>query len=284
MKVGLLLEGGAMRGLYTSGCLDVLMENKIDVDGIIGVSAGALFGINFKSKQIGRALRYNRKYAKNKNYMGWYSFFKTGEIMNKEFCFNKLVNELDPVDFETYKNSKEDLWAVVTNVETGKPEYKKIDDLRQPEQIEYLRASGSMPFVSKIIKIDNKGYLDGGISDSIPIDKIMTMGFDKVIVILTRPEGYRKQKENQTFTHMFYRKYPNLIKTIEERYLKYNEQLDKVKELESQGKVFVIKPSRKVDIKRLEKDIDKIQEMYDLGVSDMNSKLESLKEYLRGDA
>ncbi len=280
MKIGLLLEGGAMRGLYTAGCLDVLMQNKIDIDGIVGVSAGALFGINFKSKQIGRALRYNKKYAKNKNYMGWYSFLKTGEIMNKDFCFNKLVNELDPVDFETYKNSKENLWAVVTNVETGKPEYKKIDDLKQHEQIEYLRASGSMPFVSKVIKIDGKGYLDGGISDSIPIDKIMTMGFDKVIVILTRPEEYRKQKGNQSFTRLFYRKYPNLIKTIEERYLKYNEQLDKVKELENEGKIFVVRPSRKVDIKRLEKDIDRIQEMYDLGVGDMNSKMNSLREYL----
>ena len=140
MKVGLLLEGGAMRGLYTVGALDVLMKNNINFDGIVGVSAGALFGINYKSKQPGRALRYNLKYAKEKNYMGWYSFLKTGDIMNKEFCFNKLVNELDPIDYETFQNSPEEFWAVVTNIENGKPEYIKVDDLKKNEQIEALRA------------------------------------------------------------------------------------------------------------------------------------------------
>lgn len=281
MKVGLLLEGGAMRGLYTVGCLDVLMENDIKVDGIIGVSAGALFGINFKSKQIQRGLRYNKKYVKNKNYMGFYSYLTTGNIMNKEFCFNKLINELDPIDYETFKNSKEDFWAVVTNMKTGKPEYIKIDDLKQAEQIEYLRASGSMPFVSRPVCIKGKKYLDGGISDSIPINKIMDMGYEKIIVILTRPADYRKQRSNQILTKLYYNRYPNLVKTIENRYLKYNKQLDKVSEFEMQNKVFVIKPSRKVDIKRIEKNIDIIQEMYDLGVEDMNEKLYSLSKYLK---
>lgn len=281
MKVGLLLEGGAMRGLYTVGCLDVLMENDIKVDGIVGVSAGALFGINFKSRQIQRGLRYNKKYAKNKNYMGFYSYLTTGNIMNKEFCFNKLINALDPIDYETFENSKEDFWAVVTNMETGKPEYIKIDDLKQEEQIEYLRASGSMPFVSKPVCINGRKYLDGGISDSIPIDKIMNMGYDKIIVIQTRPEGYRKKKSNQALTKIYYKKYPNLVKTIGNRYLKYNQQLDKVSKLEEQNKIFVIKPSRKIDIKRIEKNTDIIQEMYDLGVSDMKEKIYALNKYLK---
>lgn len=280
MKVGLLLEGGAMRGLYTVGCLDVLMSKKIDIDGIIGVSAGALFGINLKSKQLYRGLRYNKKYAKNKNYMGLYSYLTTGNVMNKEFCFNKLINELDPIDYETFKNSKEDFFAVATNIETGKPEYMKINDLKDINQLEFLRASGSMPFVSKPVCIDGKKYLDGGISDSIPIEKIMDMGFDKIIVILTRPNGYRKQQGRQLLTKIYYRKYPNLINTICNRYKKYNEQLDRVKELEEQGKIFVIRPSKKVDIKRIEKDLKIIQEMYDLGVLDMNNKLEELKKYL----
>ena len=280
MKVGLLLEGGAMRGLYTVGALDVLMKNNINFDGIVGVSAGALFGINYKSKQPGRALRYNLKYAKEKNYMGWYSFLKTGDIMNKEFCFNKLVNELDPIDYDTFKKSTEEFWAVVTNIETGKPEYIKVDDLKKNEQIEALRASGSMPFVSNPVEIDGKKYLDGGIADSIPIEKIMDMGFDKVVVILTRTMGYRKEKGNQLLAKLKYRKYPNFIKTIENRYLMYNEELDKIESLENDNKIFVIRPSRKVNIKRIEKDSSKIQEMYDLGYEDMSEKLKELNRYL----
>ena len=281
MKIGLLLEGGAMRGLYTVGALDVLMKNDIKVDGIVGVSAGALFGLNYKSKQPGRALRYNLSYCKEKNYMGWYSFFTTGNIMNKEFCFDRLINELDPVDYDTFNKSEEEFWAVVTNMETGKPEYIKVDDLKDKNQMEVLRASGSMPFVSKPVEINGKKYLDGGTADSIPIDKMMEMGFDKIIVILTRPQGYRKEKGNQSLAKIKYRKYPEFIKTIENRYLMYNEELDRIENLEKENKIFVIRPSRKVDIKRIEKNKDRIQEMYDLGVNDTEKKINKLREYLK---
>lgn len=281
MKIGLLLEGGAMRGLYTVGALDVLMKNDIKVDGIVGVSAGALFGLNYKSKQPGRALRYNLSYCKEKNYMGWYSFFTTGNIMNKAFCFDKLINELDPVDYDTFNKSEEKFWAVVTNMETGKPEYIKVDDLKDKNQMEVLRASGSMPFVSKPVEINGKKYLDGGTADSIPIDKMMEMGFDKIIVILTRPNGYRKEKENQSLAKIKYRKYPEFIKTIENRYLMYNEELDRIENLEKENKIFVIRPSRKVDIKRIEKNKDRIQEMYDLGINDTEKKINKLREYLK---
>ena len=165
-KTTLILEGGAMRGLYSAGVLDVFMQNDVNVDVIYGVSAGALFGLNYKSRQIGRALRYNLKYAHEKNYMGWYSLITTGDIMNKDFCFNKLVYELDKLDFETYKNNPIDFYAVVTNLQTGKPEYIKIDDALKG--LEYFRASGSMPFVSKNVEIDGNYYLDGAISDAVP--------------------------------------------------------------------------------------------------------------------
>lgn len=280
MKTGLLLEGGAMRGLYTAGVLDVFMENNIKIDGIIGVSAGALFGMNYKSKQHGRVLRYNKNYAKSKEYMGFHSWITTGNVMNKEFCFNKLVNELDPVDFDTYKNSDEEFYATITNIETGKPEYIKLDDFKDEERIEYLRASGSMPFLSTPVCVKGKNYLDGGISDSIPIDKIMSMGYDRVIVVLTRPEDYRKKKSNELMPKLFYRKYPNLISTINNRYKVYNEELEKVNELEREKKIFVLRPSRLVDIKRIERDLDKIQEMYDLGREDAIKNLEELNEYL----
>ena len=210
MKTGLLLEGGAMRGLYTAAVLDVWMQNNILFDGIMGVSAGALFGMNYKSKQPGRALRYNKKYAGNKNYMGLYSLLTTGDIMNRDFCFRRIVHELDPVDFDTYRRSKEEFYAVVTNMETGQAEYIKIDDLSNADQIEYLRASGSMPFVSKPVCVNGKKYLDGGIADSIPIDKMLSFGYDRVVVVLTRPERYRKKKTNALVPKLYYRKYPGI--------------------------------------------------------------------------
>ena len=278
MKVGLLLEGGAMRGLYTVGVLDVLMDNNIKVDTIMGVSAGALFGVNFKSKQRQRALRYNLKYANDKRYIGMNSLLKTGNIMNKEFCFDIVPYELDIFDFKTFEESPEEFYAVVTNVETGKAEYIKIDDL--DEKMEYLRASGSMPFVSKFVEIDGKKYLDGGTSDSIPIEKILEMGLDKIIVVLTRPIEYRKKKSNKIMPKLFYSKYPNFVNTINNRYKRYNEQVEKIIELEKQGKIFVLRPTKTVKMKRVENDTNKLQEMYDLGINDANNLIKDLKEYL----
>ncbi len=234
MNIGLLLEGGAMRGLYTAGVLDVWMQNNISVDGIIGVSAGALFGMNYKSKQPGRVLRYNRNYAASKEYMGFHSLLTTGDVMNKDFCFNRIVHELDPVDFDTYQRSKEKFYAVVTNIETGKAEYIEIDDLRNKAQMEYLRASGSMPFLSNPVCVNGKKYLDGGIADSIPINKIMSMGYDRVLVVLTRPESYRKKKSNTLLPKVYYQKYPHLVSTINSRYLVYNQQLEQVNALEKE--------------------------------------------------
>ena len=200
--------------------------------------------------------------------------------MNKKFCFDKLIHELDPIDYDVFKNSPEDFWAVVTNMESGKAEYIKIDDLSKEEQVETLRASGSMPFVSRPVEINGKKYLDGGTADSIPIDNIMELGYDKIIVVLTRTAGYRKEKGNQSLAKIKYRKYPNFIKTIEDRYLMYNDELDKVEKLEKENKIFVIRPSRKVNIKRIEKNSERIQEMYDLGLKDMEKSIENLKEYL----
>ena len=280
MKVGLVLEGGALRGIYTAGVLDVLLKNNVKVDKIIGVSAGALFGVNYKSNQPGRALRYNKKYCNNKNYMSFYSFFTTGNIVNREFCFDKLVNELDPFDYETYSNNNIDFYATVTNVETGKAEYHLIKDLRNEKDSEYLRASGSMPFVSRIVEVDGKKYLDGAIADSIPVDKMLTMSVDKIIVVPTRPIDFRRRKKTAIFNKLKYKKYPNFVDKLSNRYKMYNKEVERIIDLENQGKVFVIRPSRFVNIKRLEKNPEIIQEMYDLGVSDTKSKLKELKKYL----
>lgn len=280
MKVGLVLEGGALRGIYTAGVLDVLLKNNVKVDKIIGVSAGALFGVNYKSNQPGRALRYNKKYCNNKNYMSFYSFFTTGNIVNREFCFDKLVNELDPFDYETYSNNNIDFYATVTNLETGKAEYHLIKDIRNEKDSEYLRASGSMPFVSRIVEVDGKKYLDGAITDSIPVDKMLTMSVDKIIVVPTRPIDFRRRKKTAIFNKLKYKKYPKFVDKLSNRYKMYNKEVERIIDLENQGKVFVIRPSRFINIKRLEKNPEIIQEMYDLGVSDTKSKLKELKKYL----
>lgn len=279
-KTTLILEGGGMRGLYSAGVLDIFMKNNIKVDSIYAVSAGALFGLNYKSRQIGRALRYNLKYANNKNYMGLYSLLTTGNIMNKEFCFNKLVYELDKLDFETYKKTPVDFYATVTNLGTGKAEYIKIDDAEK--DMEYFRASGSMPFVSKSIKINGNLYLDGGISDPIPFKKVLETKAEKIIVVLTRPAGYRKKNLHPSaFYKLFYRKFPNFIAAGINRHKTYNETIDLIEKYESAGKIIVLRPSKTLKIKRVEKDTAKLQNMYDLGVSDCLNKLDEIKTYLK---
>ena len=274
-KVALVLEGGAMRGLYTAGVVDVFMQNDIKIDTIIGVSAGALFGINYKSKQIGRALRYNLKYARDKRYMGLYSLFTTGDIMNREFCFERLVYELDPFDIETYNNSDVEFYAVVTNVETGLAEYIDIKD--GGKDLEYLRASGSMPFVSNLVEINGNKYLDGAVSDPIPLKKALDMGYGKIIVIQTRPADYTKTRPWLPFG-LVYRKYPNCVKTANEIYIKYNQTLDLIRKYENDGKIIVLRPSKKIKMRRVEKNLNKLQAIYDVGVKDCNQNLEKIKE------
>jgi len=276
-NTSLILEGGAMRGLYSAGVLDVFMKNNINVDVIYGVSAGALFGLNYKSRQIGRALRYNLKYANEKNYMGLYSLVTTGDIMNKDFCFKKLVYELDKLDFETYKNNPVDFYAVVTNLQTGKPEYIKIDDAQK--DMEYFRASGSMPFVSNPVEINGNLYLDGAMSDAVPFKKVLETDCEKIIVVLTRPSGYRKKKSYLPYK-LIYGKFPNLVETAKNYYKEYNDTMDLIDKYESENKIIVLRPSELVRMKRVEKDKNKLQKMFDLGVSDCINKLDKIKEYV----
>lgn len=276
-KTALVLEGGAMRGLYSAGVIDVFMENNIKADVIYGVSAGALFGLNYKSRQKGRALRYNLKYAKEKNYMGLYSLITTGDVMNKDFCFNKLVYELDKLDFETYKNYPVDFYAVVTNLKTGEPEYIKIDDAEK--DMEYFRASGSMPFVSKPVEINGNFYLDGAMSDAVPIKKALESDCEKIIVVLTRPSGYRKKKSYLPYK-LVYGKFPKAVETVKNDYKRYNETMDLIDKYESEKKIVVLRPSKFINVKRIEKDTNKLQKIYDLGVSDCINKLGEIKEYL----
>ena len=278
MKTILVLEGGALRGIYTAGVIDVLLENNIKVDAVVGVSAGALFGINYVSKQKGRCLRYNLENAHNKNYMGLYSFITTGNVMNEEFCFHKLVYETDPFDFDTFNKSKTKFYCVVTNIETGKAEYIEIKDIKK--DMEYLRASGSMPIVSKIVEINGNKYLDGGMSDSIPTEWAIKQGYDRIIVVETRVKEYRKMESSLLPYKLKYKKYLKFLDTIEKRPKMYN-KVKKYDIREDKKSIFVIRPSILVKIKRVEHNKRKIQEMYDLGVEDAKNSIDGLKQYLK---
>lgn len=279
MKVGLVLEGGAMRGMYTAGVLDTFLENNIEVDGIIGVSAGVLFGVNYLSKQKGRVIRYNKRFINDKRYMGFWSLLTTGNIINKEFSFYEVPKKLDVFDNDTFMKSKKDFWATVTNIETGKPEYIKLEDLFS--QMEVLRATSAMPYVSKIVELEKGKYLDGGVSDSIPVEKCKKLGYDKIIVVLTRPLNYRKKKPKEFIAKSYYIKYPNFANTLNNRYKMYNETVEKIIDLENKKEIFVIRPSRLVKVKRIEKNPEKLQEMYDLGIEDCKQCLDNLRKYIK---
>ena len=279
MKIGLVLEGGGMRGLFSAGVLDALLELKeLSVNGIVGVSSGALFGVNYVSKQKERAVRYNKKYADDKRYMGLHSWITTGNAVNKDFAFYELPYKLDVFDNETFKKAKTDFYVVMTNVESGKPEYVLIEDAFA--QMEYLRATSALPFASKIIEINGKKHLDGGISDSIPIDFCESLGYDKIIAVLTRPEGTYKEDKLGFLYKLVYRKYPNLVKSLLNMATDYEKVLAKIKDLENKGKIFVVRPPEVLKIGRLEKNRDKIQKVYDTGLNTGLKELDNIVKYL----
>ncbi|MBQ2282928.1 MAG: patatin family protein [Agathobacter sp.] len=278
MKIGFVLEGGAMRGLYTAGVLDIFMDHEIPVDGMIGVSAGTLFGVNYPSRQRGRALRYNLEHAKKSQYMGIRSLITTGNIINKDYAYYKVPMELDVFDDEAFQKSGIDFYATVTNVETGEAEYIKLDSVFR--QMEVIRATSAMPFLSEMIEWDGKKYLDGCIADSVPLQKCMEMGYDKIIVILTRPAGYRKSASNEKMAKRYYKDYPKLAEGICNRHQEYNSTLDLLEELEEQGKIFVIRPSQEIDIHRIERNAKRLTAAYDQGVKDAQDQMEALQKYL----
>ena len=278
MKVGLVLEGGAMRGMYTAGVLDVFLEKCISVDAVVGVSAGALFGVNYLSRQKGRVIRYNKRFNSDKNYMGLRPLLREGNIVNTKYAYEEVPRKLDPFDDESYKKSGIPFYAVVTDIETGEPEYIQVYSAF--EQMVVLRASGSMPFVSKPVLYNNKMYLDGGISDSIPFQWLSSQGYDKLIVILTRDMEYRKKPMSSSLIKLFYKKQPQLSEKLLKRHDVYNKSVELLKQWENEGKVFVIRPSKPIEIGRIETNPDKLQEVYDLGLKDATESLLELQKYI----
>ena len=276
-----MLEGGSMRGMFTAGVLDTFMDDGIKVDGIIGVSAGALFGPNYFSNQKGRALRYNKRFCKDYRYMSLWSYIFSGNLVNRQFAFYDVTLKYDLFDNETFMKNNTGYYVTVTNIETGEAEYLEMKDI--VKEMEMLRATSAIPFVSKIVEIDGKKYLDGGIADSIPVLKCKEMGYDKVIVILTRPLEYRKKPYHNALIKLMslrYKKYPNFINNLKNRYQMYNDTVEKIVEMEKNGEIFVVRPSEPINVKVIERKQENLQAVYDLGVKDCKAIISSLKSYL----
>lgn len=280
MKKGLVLEGGAMRGLFTAGILDVMMENNIEFDGIVGVSAGAAFGCNYKSRQPGRAIRYNTRFCKDKRYCSWRSFLKTGDLFGAEFCYHEIPNKLDIFDRETFDSSPTEFYVVCTDIETGKPVYRRCRKADEPT-LDWIRASASMPVVSRIVELEGRKLLDGGITDSIPLRFMEKNGYERNIVILTQPRGYIKPPASSVkWMKLTLNKYPELIKAAKNRHRMYNAELHYVSDAENDGRAFVIAPEQKLPINHVEHDPDVLREVYRLGRKVAAEQLDNILAFL----
>lgn len=283
MKTGLVLEGGAMRGLFTAGVLDVLMEHHLKFDGAIGVSAGAAFGVNYKSQQIGRVLRYNLRYAHDKRLASWQSWLKTGDLYGADFCYRELPCELDVFDTAAFTKNPMSFWCVATDIQNGQPVYHKMHDGKTAD-LQWIRASSSIPVFARPVAIDNRYYWDGGVSDSIPLRFFQSRGYEKNIVILTQPLNYRKvDRHNFALLELLLHKYPHVLADLRTRNDDYNEVLAEIIAQEESGQTLAIRPPFALDIGTVEKDRTKIKQTYEIGRQVAEQRLPEIKAYLRHD-
>lgn len=284
MKTGLVLEGGAMRGIFSAGVMDVLMENQIEFDGIIGISAGACFGCNYKSRQPGRALRYNVSYCRDKRYCSLHSLLSTGNLFGAEFCYHEIPEKLDIFDFETYDQSPVEFYLAATDVETGQPVYHRCDRA-DDEMMTWLMASAAMPLFARIVEVGGKKLLDGGISDSIPLKYFQKIGYEKNVVILTQPADYVKTKNRLLpVLRIVLRRYPRFLQALEQRHLLYNLTTEYIRQQEASGSTFVIQPPEKLPIGHVEHDPDVLRAVYAIGRQTAEARLDALRKFLRSSA
>ena len=269
-----------MRGLFTCGVLDHLMEQEVSFDGLVGVSAGAAFGCNYKSHQIGRGLRYNKEYCRDKRYCSVRSLLKTGDMYGAKFCYHVLPVELDPFDEAAFQKDPMEFYAVATNVRTGEPVYKKLTEMGYAG-LEWLRASGSMPLVSNIVILDGMKLLDGGIADSIPLKFFRKKGYDKTVTVLTKPRDYVKSKNPaMAYIKRKYKEYPKFIEAVENRHVMYNNQMRYVLDQERIGNTFVIAPKEPLPIGHITHSAEKLQKTYDAGRAEAERVFQDLTDYL----
>ncbi len=280
MKTGLILEGGAMRGMFTCGVLDVFMENDIGFDGAVGISAGAVFGCNFKSKQIGRPVRYNKKYCNDPRYCSIQSLIKTGDLYGADFCYRELPDILDPFDREAFRDNLTEFYIGATDVKTGKCVFHKCTDGGEAD-IKWMQASASMPMVSKPVSVDGYLLLDGGIADAVPYRYMESIGYNRNVIVLTQPDGYTKRKSSALpLIRLTMRKYPAIVKAMSLRHEMYNRQMEEIKERERNGISFVIRPPEPLGISRTEKDPNELERVYQLGRKEAEAALPKIEQFL----
>ncbi len=280
-QAGLILEGGAMKGVYTAGVLDFFLDKEIEFSSCYGVSAGACHLCSFLSKQRGRAYRVSVNYLDNKRYCGSFSLLTTGDLFGTDMCYDLIPNYLDPYDFEAFNKYEGKAYAVVTNIETGEAEYMPLEEMRR--DIIAVRASSSMPLAARNVRIGGGLYLDGGIADSVPIAKSIKDGNRKNVVVLTKETGFRREPADTAQMALIkarYIRYPKVYELMKERHINYNAMLDYLKIQVDNGNAFVIRPKKKSGVSRIEKDGKKLEELYREGYRDAEECYMDLLEYL----
>ena len=279
MKTGLIMEGGAMRGMFTAGVLDVLMEHGIEADGAIGVSAGAVFGCNYKSHQIGRTIRYNTEYCNDKRYASFKNLIRTGNLYSEQFCYHDVPEKLDPFNAEAFRTSPMDFFVVCTDVRTGDTIYHKCRT-GDAEDIQWMEASASMPLAAKIVKIGHYSLLDGGVADSIPVRFFESIGYKRNLIVLTQPKGFVKKK-NQFLPAIRakYFRYPAFVEAVADRHERYNETLSYISMLEQAGQDYVIRPPIPLEIGAMERDPKQLRRVYDTGRAVAEIQIDKIKAF-----
>ena len=279
MKKGLVLEGGAMRGLWTAGITDVMMEHDIWPDGLVGVSAGAAFGCNYKSRQTGRAIRYNMRFAKDSRYSGIRSLLTTGDYFNAEFDYHIVPKQYEIYDDDAFNRNPMEFIVVCTDVETGEAVYKPLTEANY-DTYEWIRASASMPLVSKVVNIHGRKLLDGGVADSIPLTYTESIGYDRNVVVLTQPLGYQKEHNRlMPLMRLALRRYPEMIKALDYRHIMYNKQLEYVAQAEREGRCLVIRPDGKIPIGHISHNPQQMQHVYQIGRAIGERYIERIKDF-----
>lgn len=276
------MEGGAMRGLFTAGITDVFMENGIEFDGGIGTSAGAAFGCNYKSRQIGRAFRYNKEYCADKRYISMSGLLKTGNLYSDDFCYHEIPESLDKFDFDTFNENPMEFYITCTNIETGLAVHHKHDKDRDDLYtfLEWIRASCAMPMVEQIVEIEGLKLLDGGVADSVPVKFFEELGYDRIVVILTQPRNYVKKKiKYGTAAKALYRQYPKLTEAMLDRHDRYNEIYSYIHDKELKGELLVIRPDESLNI-RVSNKPDELQRVYNIGRHMGLAELKRVQDYL----
>lgn len=280
MKTGLVMEGGAMRGMFTAGVLDVLMEHGVTFDGAAGVSAGAAFGCNIKSHQIGRVIRYNTRFCRDWRYHSLRSLLLTGNLYGTDMCYRAIPDELDPFDYEAYSQSPMAFWVVCTDAVTGEAVYHRLDHARG-DSMDWIRASASMPLVSRPVMIEGRALLDGGVADAIPLRFLEDQGYRRNVAILTQPSGYIKQPNRMLpVMKVALRRYPGVIRAASVRHDMYNAETAYVARREAEGDALVIRPEHALDVGSAERDPDKLRAVYNHGRDVAEARLRDVEAFV----